>query len=66
LDYFAPVPDATFAAYAEIQPIERGFAERRELWRIFAYLAVLTVDADSPFGRSFVARLAAALDHYGR
>jgi fructosamine-3-kinase len=64
LDYFTPVPDATFAAYAEIQPTAVDFPERRELWRIFAYLAILTVDGRSAFGRSFVPRLAAAFDRY--
>jgi fructosamine-3-kinase len=64
LDYFTPVPDVTFAAYREIQPIAPDFAVRRELWRIPAYLAILIVDADSDFGRTFTARLAAALDRY--
>jgi fructosamine-3-kinase len=65
LDYFAPVPPETWAAYDEISPISEGFAERRELWRCFAYLAVLTVDGQSGWGRRFVGRLVAALDRYG-
>ncbi|QDP98898.1 fructosamine kinase family protein [Microlunatus elymi] len=64
LDYFSPVPPQTWAGYQEIAPIDPGFAERRELWRIFAYLAVLTVDGDNDFGRRFRGRLTAALDHY--
>lgn len=64
LDYFTPVPDATFSAYAEVQPMAADFPERRELWRVFAYLGILTVDAASDFGRSFTARLTAALDRY--
>jgi fructosamine-3-kinase len=65
LDYFAPVPPETWTAYAEIAPISDSFAERRELWRIFAYLAVLTVDGQSSWGRQFLGRLVAALDSYG-
>lgn len=64
LDYFAPVPAQTWSAYAEIRPIDPGFAQRRELWRIAAYLGVLTVDATSDFGRAFQVRLSAALDYY--
>lgn len=64
LDYFTPVPDATFNAYAEVQPIAAGFPERRELWRLFAYLGVLTVDAGGHFGRSFIPKFTAALDRY--
>jgi fructosamine-3-kinase len=64
LDYFSPVPPETWDAYREIRPIDPGFAERRELWRIFAYLAILTVDGRSDFGRDFGIRLACALDRY--
>lgn len=64
LDYFRPVPPETWAAYQENRPIDPGFAERRELWRVFGYLGVLTVDADSDFGRPFLGRLHSALDHY--
>jgi fructosamine-3-kinase len=64
LGYFTPVPDATFSAYAEVRPIAADFHERRELWRLFPYLAVLTVDPSGDFGRSFVPKLTAALDRY--
>ena len=64
IDYFQPVPDDVFAAYRDITPIDPGFEQRRELWRIFAYLAVITVDGGSPFGRPFVNRLADAVDAY--
>ncbi len=53
LDYFAPVPPVVFDAYREITPIDDGFAERRELWRLFGYLAVVAVDGRNEFGRSF-------------
>ncbi|MDQ6697975.1 MAG: fructosamine kinase family protein [Actinomycetota bacterium] len=64
VDYFAPVPDSLFDAYRERAPIDPGFAERRELWRVFAYLAVIAVDGESWFGRRFVARLADAVRIY--
>lgn len=66
LDYFEPVPADAWDGYREIRAIDPGFAERRELWRIFAYLAVLTVDGQSDFGRRFLGRLNDALDHYLR
>jgi fructosamine-3-kinase len=64
VDYFHPVPDDVFDAYRELLPIDSGFAERRELWRIFAYLAVVTVDSDQPFGRAILARLTDAVRLY--
>jgi fructosamine-3-kinase len=64
LDYFSPVPADAWAGYREVRPIDPGFAERRELWRVFAYLAILTVDGQSDFGRTFAGRLDRALDHY--
>jgi fructosamine-3-kinase len=59
VDYFYAVPPDVFEGYQEEMPIEAGFAERRELWRVFAYLAVITVD-----GGSFVDRLSAAVRQY--
>jgi fructosamine-3-kinase len=64
VDYFQPVPDALFHAYSEITPIDAGFAGRRELWRLFGYLAVVAVDGGNPFGRSILPRLAAAVRQY--
>lgn len=65
VDYFTPVSDALWQGYQDVRPIDASFADRRELWRIHAYLAVLTVDATSEFGRPFRARLDAALNQYG-
>ena len=65
LDYFAPVPAIVFDAYRAVMPIDGTFGERRELWRLFGYLAVVTVDGDSDFGRRYVGRIAAAVAHYG-
>ncbi len=65
VDLFGPVPDGVFDGYREAAPIDPGFADRRELWRLSGYLAVLAVDGGSPFGRSFVPRVAEAIARYG-
>ena len=64
VDYFEPVPDEVFTAYQEILPVDPGFAGRRELWRLAAYLAIVAVDGDGPFGRRYLGRLAAAVRRY--
>ncbi len=45
-------------------PLDAGFAGRRELWRLPAYLAVIAVDGAGAFGRSFLPRLADAVRRY--
>jgi len=62
VDYFEPAPKAVFDSYRERLPIDGGFAERRDLWRLHAYLAGIAVAGDSVFGRIFLARLGTALD----
>lgn len=47
LDYFRPVPDDVFAGYQELLPIDPGFWERRELWRVYGYLAVVEVESST-------------------
>lgn len=64
IDYFAPVPVAVFDGYREVRPIDEGFEERRELWRLHGYLAVVAVDGASEFGRPFLDRIAQALARY--
>jgi fructosamine-3-kinase len=64
VDYFQPVPDDLFAGYREIAPVDPGFPDRRELWRLAAYLAVIAVDGHRPFGRRYLGRLAAAVQAY--
>lgn len=43
IDYFHPVPDDVFVAYQEELSIDSGFRERRDLWRVYGYLAVVEV-----------------------
>jgi fructosamine-3-kinase len=62
LDYFQPVPSAVFDGYREIGMIDRDFESRRELWRIFAYLAVISVVPDhDETGAEFRRRLVDAV-----
>lgn len=49
VDYFQPVPDAVFEGYREELPIAPDFAERRDLWRIYAYLAIVTLESQPPY-----------------
>ena len=64
LGYFDPVPGHVFDGYTELRPIDGGFPERRELWRLFAYLAVLAAASGTPLGRQFLARLDQAVTSY--
>ena len=59
LDYFAPVPVHVFDGYREVGVIDDGFVDRRDLWRVFAYLAVVEVA-----GPVYLPGLATALDRY--
>jgi fructosamine-3-kinase len=60
----SPVDPALFRAYEQLTPVDPGFAWRRELWRLHGYLAAIAVAGASPFGRSFLPRLAAAVQQY--
>jgi protein-ribulosamine 3-kinase len=59
IDYFQPVPDEVLDAYREILPVDPGFRERRELWRIYGYLAAVEVE-----GAAYLPRLTDALRKY--
>jgi fructosamine-3-kinase len=61
---YHPAGPTLLRAYAELAPLDPGFAGRRELWRLPAYLAAVAVSGGSPFGRSFLPRLAAAVGAY--
>jgi fructosamine-3-kinase len=64
VDYFDPVPGDVFEAYQDFAPIAPDFAQRRDLWRIFGYLAVVTVDGHKPFGRRMLTRVSEAVRSY--
>lgn len=44
IDSFQPVPNDLFDAYREEMPIDPGFWERRDLWRIPLYLAAVALE----------------------
>lgn len=64
VDVFSPVEPDLFSGYAQLAPVDPGFADRRELWRLPGYLGVIAVDGGSDLGRAFLARLAAAVRQY--
>ncbi len=64
LGYFEPVPGAVFDAYRDVRALDRGFDERIELWRLFAYLAVISATGPSSLGRDFFGRVASAVARY--
>jgi len=65
VDFFRPVPADMFTAYGEVAPLDPRFADRRELWRLPTYLAVIAVDGLSSFGQECLTRLAGAVRRYG-
>jgi protein-ribulosamine 3-kinase len=44
IDYFQPVPEDVFTGYKEELQIDPGFRERRDLWRVYGYLAAVTAE----------------------
>ena len=59
VDYFQPVPEALFSAYTGVLPIDEGFSDRRELWRLPFYLAMVEGQGGLPHDR-----LRAVLDRF--
>ena len=59
VDYFQPVPEDVFDGYRDELPIDPGFPERRDLWRVWGYLAVVTVE-----GTSYLGKLTEAVEKY--
>ena len=59
VDYFEPMPDDVFAGYREEMPIDPGFPERRDLWRVSAYLAAVQVE-----GAVHLSKLTEAVQKY--
>ncbi len=46
LDAWQPVPDEVFKSYSEVLPIDHGFYERRDLWRIPLCLAAVALEGE--------------------
>jgi len=46
LDLFQAVPTDVYQGYREVRPIDPGFWERRNLWRVWPYLAAVTVEGE--------------------
>jgi protein-ribulosamine 3-kinase len=44
VDFFAPVSDELFLGYQEMAPLDPGFVQRRDLWRIPGWLGMVQVD----------------------
>ena len=57
--WFQTVPDDVFDGYQDEQPIDPGFWERRDLWRVWGYLAAVTVE-----GPSYLGKLTEAVQKY--
>ncbi len=51
VDYFEPVPDDVFVGYQEIMPIDPGFPQRRDVWRVSTYLAMIQVAGPEHLGK---------------
>lgn len=59
VDFFAPVSDELFQGYREMAPLDPGFAERRNLWLLPAWLAMVQVE-----GPTYLEGLSEALRSY--
>jgi protein-ribulosamine 3-kinase len=59
VDFFAPVPADLLEGYQELASIDPGFGERRDLWLLHAWLAMVAVD-----GPQHLERLRNALRRY--
>ena len=51
IDYFQTVPNDVFDGYQDELPIDPGFWERRDLWRVWGYLGCVTVDGSLYLGK---------------
>ncbi len=59
VDLFAPVPEDLFDGYRDLRPIDPGFWERRDLWRVWGYLASVAAE-----GRGYLPMLTEAVQKY--
>lgn len=51
IDCFQAVPDDVFDGYRDERAIDAGFWERRDLWRVWGYLAAVAVEGASYWGK---------------
>lgn len=51
IDYFQPMPEDVFVGYQDELPIDSGFYERRDLWRVYGYLAAVEVEGVEYLGK---------------
>ena len=51
IDYFQRVPDDVLDGYQDELPIDPGFWERRDLWRVSGWLAAVTVEGPCHLGK---------------
>ncbi len=51
VDYFQTVPEDVFDGYRDELPVDPGFRERRDLWRVWGYLAAVTVEGSGYLGK---------------
>lgn len=47
VDYFQAVPKDVFDAYQTVLPIAPGFGKRKNLWRIYGYLAAVAIEGQA-------------------
>jgi len=59
IDCWQEVPDDVFDGYQDELPIDQGFWERRDLWRVWGYLAAVTVE-----GPGYLGKLTKAIQKY--
>jgi fructosamine-3-kinase len=59
VDLFAPVPEDLFDGYQDLRPIDPGFWERRDLWRVWGYLASVAAE-----GQGYLPQLTEAVQKY--
>ena len=45
------MPEDVFLGYQEELPIDSGFYERRDLWRIYGYLAIVEIEGTPYLGK---------------
>jgi fructosamine-3-kinase len=62
-DNYSPVDPALFRAYMESAPIDPGFPDRRELWRLHSYLAAIAFHGADAID-SFLPRIDSAVRQY--